>query len=156
MREKYPPKPSSSPRGSSGGSESRGTPTSSPVDTTTSIADEWQSPNEERPDSLPDEVEATSRDVLRSWAVSTQIPLQHLTTLLKALRRMTPEVLYSLTLDARTLLGGAGNLPPIRALGGGEYVHLGLVKQLTEQLRAFSMQVDRPALTNLAGDAVRV
>ncbi|BHF62279.1 hypothetical protein SprV_0200526100 [Sparganum proliferum] len=118
MREKYPPKPSSSPRGSSSGSESRGTPTSSPVDTTTSIADEWQSPNEERPDSLPDEVEVTSRDVLRSWAVSTQIPLQHLTTLLKALRRMTPEELYSLPLDARTLLGGAGNLPPIRALGG--------------------------------------
>ncbi|BHF81567.1 hypothetical protein SprV_0802469900 [Sparganum proliferum] len=57
MREKYPPKPSSSPRGSSSGSESRGTPTSSPVDTTASIADEWQSPNEERPDSLPDEVE---------------------------------------------------------------------------------------------------
>ncbi|BHF63791.1 hypothetical protein SprV_0200678600 [Sparganum proliferum] len=141
MREKYPPKSSSSTRGSSTGSESRGTPTSSPVDIATSMADQWQSPYEERPDSLPDEVEVTSRDVLRSWAVSTKIPLQHLTTLLKVMRRMTPEELYSLPLDARTLLGGAGNLPPIRALGGGEYVHLGLVKQLTEQLRAFSMKM---------------
>ncbi|BHF80152.1 hypothetical protein SprV_0702327600 [Sparganum proliferum] len=122
MREKYPPKSSSSPRGSSTGSESRGTPTSSPVDTTTSMADQWQSPNEERPDSLPDEVEVTSRDVLRSWAVSNQIPLQRLTTLLKVMRRMTPEELYSLPLDARTLLGGAGNLPPIRALGGDHHV----------------------------------
>ncbi|BHF69028.1 hypothetical protein SprV_0301206900 [Sparganum proliferum] len=122
MREKYPPKSSSSPRGSSTGSESRGTPTSSPVDTTTSMADQWQSPYEGRPDSLPDEVEVTSRDVLRSWAVSTQIPLQHLTTLLKVMRRMTPEELYSLPLDARTLLGGAGNLPPIRALGGDHHV----------------------------------
>ncbi|BHF78243.1 hypothetical protein SprV_0602135500 [Sparganum proliferum] len=117
------------------------TPTSSPVDTTTSMADQWQSPDEERPDSLPDEVEVTSRDVLRSWAVSKQIPLQHLTTLLKVMRRMTPEELYSLPLDVRTLLGGAGNLPPISSLGGGEYVHLGLVTQLTDQLRAFSMKM---------------
>nr|VZI34365.1 unnamed protein product [Spirometra erinaceieuropaei] len=120
MREKYPPKSSSSSSGSSTSSESIDTPMSSSVDTSTSMTEQWQSPFEERPVSLPTEVQVTSRDVLRSWAVSAEIPHQHLTSLLKVMRQMTPEELYSLPLDARTLPGGAGDLPLVTALGGGE------------------------------------
>nr|VZI42732.1 unnamed protein product [Spirometra erinaceieuropaei] len=90
------------------------------------MSEQWQSPFEERPVSLPTEVEVTSRDVQRSWAISSELPRQHLTNLLKALRQMTPEELYSLPLDARTLLGGAGDLPPVTALGGGIQLDLGI------------------------------
>nr|VZI39815.1 unnamed protein product [Spirometra erinaceieuropaei] len=62
-------------------------------------------------------VEETSvRDALQSWAVQSHIPLVHLTSLLKIIRRLSPD----LPSDARTLLGVPGNSVTLTAMGSGE------------------------------------
>nr|VZI41288.1 unnamed protein product [Spirometra erinaceieuropaei] len=94
--------------------------------------------------SFPTEVDVTTRDMLRTWAVRSRIPHQHLTNMLKLLRQMKPADASNMPSDARTLLGGAGDLPPVTALGSGESSGFNL------------RQVDTPeqldALVNALGD----
>ncbi|VDM00850.1 unnamed protein product [Schistocephalus solidus] len=48
------------------------------------------------------EEEPTVREAMSSWAIRSRIPLVHLSSLLKIIRRLTSD----LPADARTLLGG--------------------------------------------------
>ncbi|BHF67643.1 hypothetical protein SprV_0301067100 [Sparganum proliferum] len=57
--------------------------------------------------------EPSVRDALQSWPVQSHIPLVHLTSLLKIIRRLSPD----LPSDARTLLGVPGNSVTLTAMG---------------------------------------
>ncbi|BHF63790.1 YmL10 [Sparganum proliferum] len=67
--------------------------------------------------------EPSVRDALQSWAVQSHIPLVHLTSLLKIIRRLSPD----LPSDARTLLGVPGNSVTLTAMGS---VYLGVMRRL--------------------------
>ncbi|VDM05191.1 unnamed protein product [Schistocephalus solidus] len=75
------------------------------------------------------EEEPTFREAMRSWAIRSRMPLIHQSSLLKIIRRLTSD----LPADARTLLAGESDVSTVTAMGSGEYDHLVLVKQLTEQ-----------------------
>nr|VZI42810.1 unnamed protein product [Spirometra erinaceieuropaei] len=116
----YPPKSSASSRVSSTYTQSIDAPTSSSEDTSTSTTEQWHRYFEERPMSFPTEVDVTARDLLRTWTVCSRIPHQYLTNLLKILRQMKPDDASNMPFDARTLLGGAGDLPPVTAFGSAK------------------------------------
>ncbi|KAH7985366.1 hypothetical protein HPB52_025691 [Rhipicephalus sanguineus] len=66
------------------------------------------------------------QDDLKEWALSTQVPASHFTSLLKILKVYHPE----LPADARTLLKTQRDVE-LRTIGGGLYYYFGMTSQLT-------------------------
>uniref|UniRef100_L7LXZ4 Putative tick transposon n=1 Tax=Rhipicephalus pulchellus TaxID=72859 RepID=L7LXZ4_RHIPC len=66
---------------------------------------------------------------LREWALNTQVPASHFTSLLKILKAYHPE----LPADARTLLKTQRDVE-LRNVGGGLYYYFGMTSQLTTHI----------------------
>ncbi|VDN28788.1 unnamed protein product [Dibothriocephalus latus] len=122
---------------SSGGSS----PTEVPV-ASTSVPSTSVPPNAE---------ELSLRQELKLWATECNLRTDHLTKLLKILKRVAPD----LPSDGRTIRGRSSKRTPVTTMGSGEYVHIGLQNSLVKQVSQPSVHISgNEIVTYLAIDGL--